>query len=421
MYMTTLAAIDRQESNVLAPLAQAGDALLARTLAWSAQNSHSRNLAGLARMADLISAALAPLPGTLERLDPAPVDAVDSAGALAPLAHGQNLRLTVRPDAPVQVLLAGHMDTVFPVDSGFQMPRETEAGIINGPGVTDMKGGLAVMIAALEAVEASPWAAQLGYQVIINADEEVSSLGSAPLLADAAARAQLGLVYEPAQTPDGVLAGARKGIGTYAIVAHGRAAHAGRNPQDGRNAVAAMADLFVRAHRLNGAREGLSVNVARLEGGAPTNVVPALAVGRLEMRVWDHDTRAWAEAQLRALVEAVSAEHDVALSLHGRFHRPPKPLDPATASLFAAVKHCGDDLGLPIRWQSSGGCCDGNNLAAAGLPVVDTLGVRGGAIHSDQEFLVVESLVERAQLSALLLIRLASGRIAVPPRVAVQL
>jgi glutamate carboxypeptidase len=142
--------------------------------------------------------------------------------------------------------------------------------------------------------------------------------------------------------------------------------------------------------------------------------VPELAIGRFEARVWRHEDRQWLELELNRLAEEISQRHDLSLSLKGHFHRPPKPMDAATASLFAGLKLCGADLGLPIGWRASGGCCDGNNLAATGLPVVDTLGVRGGLIHSDQEFMHVESLVERAQLSALLLMRLASGALPLP-------
>jgi glutamate carboxypeptidase len=388
--------------------------MVEHVLQWSACNSHSRNLDGLQAMAQHLEQVFSLLPGKIERRAPTFVEAVDANGHLSPLAHGEALYMQVRPKAPIQVLLAGHMDTVFPKDSAFQTPRFLSDSVINGPGVADMKGGLLVMLQALRCLETSPWAHALGYQVIINADEEVSSLGSAALLEEAARTAQLGLVYEPAQTPEGLFAGARKGIGNYALIAQGKSAHAGRNPEEGRNAIAAVAEFFVQAHALNGAREGVNVNVARIDGGAPTNVVPERAVGRFEARVWRHEDREWLEAQLHRLAQEVAQRHDVPLSLKGNFHRPPKPLDAATASLFASLKLCGADLGLPVGWRASGGCCDGNNLAAAGLPVIDTLGVRGGLIHSDQEFVHVESLVERAQLSALLLMRLARGSVPLP-------
>jgi glutamate carboxypeptidase len=119
--------------------------------------------------------------------------------------------------------------------------------------------------------------------------------------------------------------------------------------------------------------------------------------------------QAEAEAAMARIVEEVSRAHDVAIHVHGGFGRPPKPLDARSERLFELVKACGADLGQPIAWQSTGGVCDGNNIAACGVPVVDTMGVRGGNIHSSDEYLIVESLVERAQLSALVMLRLAAG------------
>jgi glutamate carboxypeptidase len=398
------------EDRLLDRLTPRTDALVETVQAWSAINSYSWNADGLARMADVLRDAFRVLPGTCWLEDPEPTTEVTAKGTRRTLQHGRILRVSVRPQARRRVLLAGHMDTVFPPDSGFLEPQFLKPGVLNGPGCTDMKGGLLVMLEALSVLEASPWAADLGYEVIINADEEVSSLGSVGVLTRTAQQVDLGLVYEPA-LPDGTLAGARKGIGSFSVIAAGKSAHAGRNPQDGRNAVLAISDLFVRAARLSGGRPGLTVNVARIDGGGPTNVVPASAVGRFEVRVASHEDALWAQAELDALVAQVAGEHDLALELVGHFHRPPKPLDARQATLFAAIKACGADLGLPIAWAPTGGCCDGNNLAAAGLAVVDTLGVRGGAIHSSDEFLITESLVERARLSALFLLRMAQGAI----------
>ena len=409
-------AVIADERDALQALEGERERLIETVIDWSAMNTGSANLDGLERMAGLLKTSFAGLGAEPALLDPAPVETIDAAGEVRPIRRGRNLHMSVRPQAPVQVLLTGHMDTVFPKDDAFQAATWREPGVLNGPGVADMKGGLLVVLEALKALEASPWAQRLGYQVVINADEEVSSLGSAPLLVEAASRAQVGLVYEPATTAEGMLAGARKGLAAFTVVARGVSAHAGRDHASGRNAVVAVADFAVRAARLSGAREGLTINVGRIEGGGPTNVVPDLALCRLEARVVTHEDRHWIEAELARLAGVVGADHSLTLDLHGRFTRPPKPFDAPTRALFEAVARCGADLGQPITWKATGGCCDGNNLAETGLPVVDTLGVRGGLIHSRDEFLIVDSLVERAQLSALLLMRLASGAIVAPPR-----
>ena len=385
----------------------AAEPMLDQTLAWSAINSGSRNLAGLERMAEALTDAFAALPGALRLEEAARVEAVDAAGRETAVEHGRHLHLTVRPTAPVQMLFTGHMDTVFGSDHAFQQTRWLEDGVLNGPGVADMKGGIAVMLAALKSVERSPLADRIGYDVVINSDEEVGSLSSAPLLARAATGKRAALTYEPAALPDGTLAGARPGSGNFAIVVRGRSAHAGRNPEDGRNALLAAADLALRLDRLK--RDGLTVNPSRIEGGSPSNVVPDLAILRVNLRPRSPEIEASAQSAIAELVAAVASERDVEIQLNGGFGRPPKPLTPEAESLFELVKQAGADLGQSIAWQASGGVCDGNNIAACGVPVVDTMGVRGGKIHSAEEFLIVESLAERAALSAVTILRLAEG------------
>jgi glutamate carboxypeptidase len=385
----------------------AGAPMLDQVQRWAAINSGSRNLDGLSSMAAILAEEFDSLPGELALRDPAPVDAMQSDGSLKAVEHGRNLHLVVRPDAPVQLLFTGHMDTVFAADHPFQSLKWLEDGVLNGPGVADMKGGIAVMLAALKAVETAPEAQGLGYEVVLNSDEEVGSPGSAPLIAEAARGKKAALTYEPAALPDGTLAGARPGSGNFSIFIQGRSAHAGRNPEDGRNAVVAAADLTLRLAKAKGPR--LSVNPARIDGGGPNNVVPDHAVLRVNMRPFTPEDELRAKAQLDAAVAMVAAEHDVTIHVHGGFGRPPKPLDAKAEALFGLVQRCGADLGQAIQWQASGGVCDGNNIAACGVPVVDTMGVRGGAIHSADEYLIVDSLVERAQLSALTILRLASG------------
>lgn len=384
----------------------AGAPMLDQVTAWAAVNSGSRNLAGLAAVAGQLADAFSGLPGELTLKDAVPVDAMAADGSLSALEHGRNLHLRVRPEAPVQLLLTGHMDTVFGADHDFQKLSWREDGVLGGPGVADMKGGLAVMLAALEAVETAG-ATRLGYEVVINSDEEVGSPGSAALIAEAARGKRAALTYEPSALPDGTLAGARPGSGNFSLRIEGRSAHAGRNPEDGRNAVLAAAELALLLERAKA--PGLSVNPARIDGGGPNNVVPDHAVLRMNMRPRAQADQERAQAALEAAVAEITAKRGVRITIHGSWGRPPKPIDAKAQKLFELVKRSGADLGQEISWRDTGGVCDGNNIAACGVPVVDTMGARGGAIHSDQEFLIVESLVERAQLSALTIMRLAQG------------
>ncbi|QUM71663.1 hydrolase [Sphingopyxis granuli] len=389
----------------MATLERAADApMLAAVEAWAAVNSGTGNLAGLKTIAGMLADAFAVLPGTVRLVEPDPVESVDAAGRVQTIVRGDHLHIRVRPDAPVQLLLTGHMDTVFPADHPFQSLTWREPGVLNGPGTADMKGGIAVILAALTALEASPLAPRIGYDVMINSDEETGSHASAALIAELAKGKAAALTYEPA-LPDGTLAGARPGSGNFSVSIHGRSAHAGRNPEEGRNALIAAADLALRLNALKS--PDLKVNPAKIDGGGPNNVVPDQAILRVNMRPATPAAMAAAEAALRDAMAAVARKHDVHCHLHGGFNRPPKPLDEPATRLFELVRDCGALLGIAIDWKATGGVCDGNNIAACGVPVVDTMGPRGGAIHSADEFLIVDSLPERARLSALTMLRLA--------------
>ncbi|MFM9978122.1 MAG: hydrolase [Sphingomonadaceae bacterium] len=374
---------------------------------WASINTGTGNLAGLATMSELLADAFSALPGAVRLCEPAIEESVGPDGTVRSVARGQHLHVAVRPGANRRILLTGHMDTVFAADHPFQSLTEIEPGVINGPGVADMKGGIAVMLAALIAFETTPDASALGYDVLINSDEETGSTTSAALIAELAQGKRAALTYEPAALPDGTLAGARPGSGNFSIVITGRSAHAGRNPQDGRNAVLAAADLALRLAALR--TPDLSVNPAKIEGGGPNNVVPDHAILRVNMRPATPEAETLARAALDALIAEIAAQHGVTVHCHGGFGRPPKPMDATSERLFGLVRDCGADLGQTIGWQASGGVCDGNNIAKCGVPVVDTMGVRGGAIHSADEYLIVESLAERAALSVLTLSRIANG------------
>ena len=379
--------------------------MLGQVEAWAAINSGSRNLAGLTRQAAELADAFSVLPGELKLVDPDPVEAIDTRGKRIAVPHGQNICLRVRPQARLQLLFTGHMDTVFGADHAFQKTRLLEPGVLGGPGVADMKGGIAIMLAALTAIETVPLARRIGYEVVLNSDEEVGSLGSADLIASAAQDKHAALTYEPSALPDGTFAAARPGSGNFDFTFIGKSAHAGRNPHDGRNAVLAAADLALRLKA--GMRDGLAINPAKIDGGSPNNVVPDSAVLRVNLRPRSLSDQLTAQKLIDSSVAAVAAGHGLHVHVHGHFARPPKPMTPALEALFGVVKKAGADLGQTVRWQSTGGVCDGNNIAACGVPVIDTMGARGGSIHSMEEFLIVDSLAERAALSALTILRLA--------------
>lgn len=383
------------------------DTMLGQVQDWAAINTGTANIAGLAKMAGVLADAFSTLPGEIELVEPAAVTAISAEGHEFEKPHGRHMVLRVRPAAERRFVLTGHMDTVFPADHPFQDTVWLDDETINGPGTADMKGGLNVILHSLTTFEGIEGAQRVGYDVMINSDEETGSLASRALIEELARGKYAALTYEPSALPDGTLAHARGGTGNYSITFTGKSAHAGRNPQDGRNAIVAASDLVLRIKALEA--EDITVNPAKIEGGSANNVVPDLAVLRFNIRPKSTDAMSRFEAELEALITQVAAQHDVGVHRHGGVTRPPKPVDAKAQRLFDLVKACGAELGQQIGWKSTGGVCDGNNIAATGVPVVDTLGVRGGAIHSPDEFMIVPSLRERAALSALVLAKLSTG------------
>ena len=375
---------------------------------WSAQNSGSYNRTGLKAMRSLLSDRFSNLPGDITELSLPKGEHVTVDGELESITYEPALQLSVRASAPVQIVLTGHYDTVFPGDFHFQKPVRVDEDTLHGPGTADMKAGLMVMLTALETLERSANAANIGYTVLMSPDEEIGSPGSSTVLAELGKRSHVGLTYEPALA-DGSMAGARKGSGNFSLVIKGRAAHAGREHHIGRNAIAAMAEFISGIERLNGQRDGVTFNIAKIDGGGAYNIVPELAIGRFNVRMKETEDMAWIEQKLDALVAKLNLKDGIHAHMHGGFTRPPKPMAPANAQVFDWVKQAGGLLGQEIKWSPSGGVCEGNNLWASGCPNVDTLGVRGGDIHSDREFMKISSLVERARLSSVILMKLASG------------
>jgi glutamate carboxypeptidase len=269
------------------------------------------------------------------------------------------------------------------------------------------------MFNALAAFEQSPLAQQIGWEVLVNPDEEIGSPGSFDLLIAAAKRNHLGLLFEPA-LPDGGLAARRKGAGNFSIVIHGKSAHTGRDFSAGRSAILAASELTLALHALNETIPGIIVNVGSIDGGGPPNVVPDLAICRVNVRTQDPQDESRLRDVLNQCVQKTNQRPGISAQLHGSFHAAPKIPDAPAQTLLDATIACAREIGLTLTTHSVGGSCDGNKLAAAGLPNVDTLGVRGGKTHSPEEFMIPASLTERTQLTTLLLLNLASGDIPWP-------
>jgi glutamate carboxypeptidase len=374
---------------------------------WASINTGTYNVAGLAQCEAELDRDFAVLGGTRRWIDLPPQTLVDNHGnpTLHPLGRALHI-VKSRPGKP-SVFLGIHYDTVYGIDDPFQRVGLRDANTLHGPGVVDAKGGLAVLLVALEAFERTN-IDTIGWEVLINSDEEIGSPGSTELLNECAKRNVAGLVFEPT-LGDGSMVDVRKGSGNYSIVVRGKSAHAGRDFQAGRNAVAAAADIALRIHQLNGSMPDVTLNIGRIDGGGAVNVVPDVAVVRLNARVTKSEDVARVEHHLREIAASVAEAHGVTAELEGHFSSPPKLLDEPTRRLKLLVEQSATTRGLNLTWKLSGGASDGNKLAAAGLPVIDTFGPRGGNLHSPDEFLLIDSLTERAKLAFLTLVSFASG------------
>lgn len=304
------------------------------------------------------------------------------------------------------VLLAGHLDTVHDPASAFrELTLEPDGLIARGPGAADMKGGILIAVTALEVLHAA--GIDLNWSFLLNSDEETGSFHSANVIRRTAREHDVGIALEPA-LPDGSLVVERMGTGQFKIEVYGRAAHVGRDFERGVSAVNTLARFIVDAATLARPAEGMILNIGPLEGGTVTNAVPDYAAA------WGNVRYAGPAEQQRLLQELESLaaranrgpEGLPRVELFRDFNRAAKPKTPGVMRLAEAAKAAAGDLDQPMNFASTGGVCDGNIMQEAGLPTIDTLGVRGGNLHRPDEFIEVRSLVERCQLLALLLMRL---------------
>ncbi|MEP4052569.1 MAG: hydrolase [Litorimonas sp.] len=390
-------------------LAKRQDAMLARTIGWSKVNTGSYNSAGLQAFAPMLADAFAETEAVVELIETKPIENVKPTGEIEGFQSGPVLRATARPDAPNQVVLTGHYDTVFP-DGTFTDVTDLGGGKFNGPGLCDMKGGICVMLEALKALEAGPLKDQIGYRVVLTPDEEIGNHASNDAIMEAARQAHIGLTFEPCME-DGSFSGARKGSAVWDVIFKGRSAHAGREPEKGRSALMAATEFALKIEALTDVREGTTFNIGSIDGGDAVNVVPALCVVRLGARAPDGPSADWAQGEVDRILNEVLERDGITAHTHGGFYRPPKPRNAAQEQLFGDVAETAKALGITINFVDTGGVCEGNNVFAAGTPNIDTLGVRGGRIHSAEEFMMADSLSERAGLATLILHRIADGRI----------
>ena len=298
-----------------------------------------------------------------------------------------------------QILVLGHLDTVYDVGTLARMPFRIARGRAWGPGTFDMKSGLVIALFAVDALRRAGLRPSRRLVFLWTSDEEIGSESSRAIIEREARRSDAALVLEPADGPRGNLKTARKGVGEVVLVVHGRAAHAGLNPEDGVNAVHELALQVARLMRLNNPRRGITVNANVIEGGTRTNVIAERAQARVDLRV----TRKADIPKLERLIRSVRPVLKGArLEVRGGIGRPPMEQRMARA-LFQRAKELARRMGFELRESFVGGGSDGNFTAALGVPTLDGLGGVGAGAHSAHENVVIRALPQRAALLAGLL------------------
>ncbi|MFN7441224.1 MAG: M20/M25/M40 family metallo-hydrolase [Phycisphaerales bacterium] len=311
------------------------------------------------------------------------------------------------------VLLSGHLDTVHATDGPFrELKLAADHATATGPGVVDMKGGLVIAMHALEALAEVGVEVPGGWGWILNSDEETGSFHSdAALRAEASrtleggARAYgVGIALEPAMSK-GELAIARGGSGQFMIEAFGKNAHVGRDFASGVSATRLLSEAVLKATSLTDLSKGLAVNVGPMRCDQPPNVVPDYARAWGNVRYPTPEGAAVLEAGLAALEfgQAPPGSATGGVRVRRVFNRPAKPTTDGTRTLAERARRVCESLGQSLPFASTAGVCDGNNLQAAGLATIDTLGVRGGGLHTPTEWIEIASLVERAQVLAMVM------------------
>jgi glutamate carboxypeptidase len=324
-------------------------------------------------------------------------------GAMPPIAICRHHR----DGAKARVLIACHIDTVFDPHGDFNdLIESTDGETAVGPGVVDMKGGILIALNALEALEEAGVGAS--WTLVFTSDEETGSFSSERVLRECVAGHDFGICTEPA-LPGGELAIERMGSGQFMIECRGRASHVGRDFTGGVSAVTALSKALVKISEMPDPERGRILSVGPLKGGDATNAVPDHAAAWGNVRFPTPEVG----DEIGAMLDALATPEDTMprVSVRRAFNRPAKPLIPKTERFALAARAAAESLGQALPFASTGGVCDGNILQDAGLPTIDTLGVRGGGLHTPDEWIELRSLPERAALFAVLLHRIAAGAV----------
>lgn len=296
----------------------------------------------------------------------------------------------------IDILLLGHMDTVFPRGTTQERPFRIEDAKAYGPGVADMKAGLLLGYYALKTLQENNKLMGTSVCFAFNSEEELSSTHTRPWLEKLARRSKLVLVLEPGR-PNGALVTTRKGVGRYQIEFEGIAAHSGVNPEKGASAIGELGRWIVELHKLTDFTKGTTVNVGVVAGGTAANVVAEKASAKVDLRFSELSEFSKIDTTIRQLM-AVPSVSGVKVAVTGGLTRPPMVPTERTKVVCQEIEKIGREYGLDIKWITTGGGSDGNFSAALGIPTIDALGPVGGSAHSPNEYIELSSILPRLQL-----------------------
>lgn len=399
---------------VEARLAAARAAMEEDLARWVGMNTHTPNKAGVDALGSMLSERLEAMGFRVAEL----VGGVTGRTLIARIGHEERFseeESEPAPGGPKPLLLIGHMDSVFaPADPPATLQVDAATRRARGPAAADMKGGLVIMLHALEALHAEGLLGGRSLRVILNSDEETGSASSGEIIGAEAAECSAALVFEAGRPRAGNVASIvtqRKGLLRLRVRARGRSAHAGVDPAAGASAVRELAVKVKPIEDLACDFEGVSVLVGRFHGGSAANVVPAEAHLDIDVRFDDDDQRQELEDAIqgllvRAEVRDADGRPRVATTITERVYRPAMQPDDASAALLAEVLSAAEALGVKLEPEARGGSSDAALAMAAGCPAICGLGAVGDGFHTPEEWANLDSLHARARLLALLVLRL---------------
>ncbi|MBE7217978.1 MAG: M20/M25/M40 family metallo-hydrolase [Caulobacteraceae bacterium] len=326
---------------------------------------------------------------------------VETAPSEAPGRTGPNLLATLAGSGRGRVLIVAHADTVFPAGTAAQRPFRIDGGRAFGPGVSDEKGGGVVALTALELLRRGGWRDFGRITFLLESGEEIGSPGARQLIARLSREADVEFNMEPGDAPDAITVW-RKGSRTFKIVVHGRAAHAGVDPQDGRNAAVELIHQLAPVDALPHAGDGLTANLTTLKAGDRVNVIPDLAAADVNVRV--REEKQFADVQRRLEADArTPVVPDTRVEVLSDPAFPPLPTNPATDALAARARAIYAEIGRPLAFAGNGGASESALAHLNGAAALDGLGPVGGGFHSDKEYLELSTFAPRIYLMARLL------------------